>query len=160
MARPQVSDQALTDVAVLVALNQLGVVEIVAGVHFYLRRQTPAHGDLTILVEQRDLDPIDLIGVIGNNLKACLGRGVQVARAPVARQRRVKHIAQPMNNHWLRHLRQNPIIHPRVVVRPTCHGRQRAAGHQDHAPTGILDKADLLGVGFFDIGQGQAGAQL
>jgi acyl-CoA reductase-like NAD-dependent aldehyde dehydrogenase len=45
-----------------VAGDQLGVVEVVAGVHAHARGQAPAHGDFLVLVQQRDLDAVDLAG--------------------------------------------------------------------------------------------------
>ena len=50
-------------VALRVAGDQLGVVEVVAGVHAHALGQAAAHGDLLVLVEQRDLDAVDLGGV-------------------------------------------------------------------------------------------------
>ena len=46
-----------------VAGDQLGVVEVVAGVHAHAGGQAPAHRDLLVLVEQRDLDAVDLARV-------------------------------------------------------------------------------------------------
>jgi hypothetical protein len=46
-----------------VAGDQLGVVEVVAGVHANAGGQAPPHRDLLVLVEQRDLDAVDLAGL-------------------------------------------------------------------------------------------------
>ena len=50
-------------VALLVAGDQLGVVEVVARIHAHALRQPAAHDDLFVLVEQGDLDAVDLGGV-------------------------------------------------------------------------------------------------
>ena len=47
-----------------------GVVEVVAGVHAHARRQPAAHGDLLLLVEQRDLDAVHLGGIVADDGRA------------------------------------------------------------------------------------------
>ena len=44
--------------------------------------------------------------------------GVEVARAPVARQRRVEHVAEPVQDHGLAHLGEDAPVHLGVVVGP------------------------------------------
>ncbi len=50
-------------IALFIAGDQFRIVEIVARIHAHVRRQAPAHRDLLVLVEQRDLHAIDLAGV-------------------------------------------------------------------------------------------------
>ena len=57
-----------------VAGDQLGVVEVVAGVHAHAFGQAPAHRDLLVLVEQRDLDAVDLARVGGDDAERRLHR--------------------------------------------------------------------------------------
>ena len=52
-------------IALLVAGDQLGIVEVVAGIHAHAVRQAAAHGDLLLLRQERDLDAVDLGGVVG-----------------------------------------------------------------------------------------------
>ena len=104
-----------------------------------------------------------------DELQAHFGRLVQVERAPVAGQRRVEHIPQPMQDHWLPNLGQHSVVHLHVVIRTGCAGGQRAAGHQNDPPAKALDEADLLLVcpddlvegylrtGFQVVGAGAAG---
>jgi hypothetical protein len=57
-----------------------------------------------------------------------------VGGAPVAGERRIEHLAQPMDDHRLLHLAQDAAIDPRVVVRALGGARQRAARHHDQPP--------------------------
>ena len=91
-------------VAVLVAGDQLGVVEVVAGVHAHALRQAAAHGDLLLLRQERDLDAVDLGGVGLDRGEAGVHRRHVVGVAPVAGQRRVEHLAEPVDDHRLLHL--------------------------------------------------------
>ena len=50
-------------VAVLVAADQLRVVEVVAGVEAHAVGERAAERDLALVVEQRDLDAVDLVRV-------------------------------------------------------------------------------------------------
>ena len=47
-------------IAFLVAGDQFGVIEIVAGIHAHARRQLAAHVDLLLARQQRDLTPSTL----------------------------------------------------------------------------------------------------
>ena len=50
-------------IARAVTLDQLGIVEVVAGEHRHPGRQATAHLDLPLLVQQRELDALDLVGM-------------------------------------------------------------------------------------------------
>ena len=130
-----------------VAGDQLRIVEIVPGIHPHPRRQPPAHRDLLRLREQRDLDPVHLPDMARDHLEAGLHRLRMIPRPPVARQRRVEHLAQPMDDHRLPHLRENPVIDPHIILRPRRRSRQRPARHQDDPPAEALDHLDLRLVG-------------
>ena len=70
------------------------------------------------------------------------------ARAdPVAGERRVEHLAEPVQDHRRAHLRQDAVVDVRVVVGRLRARGQRAARHQDDAAAGALDRRALLLVG-------------
>ncbi len=100
----------------LVAGDQFREVEIVAGVHAHAQRQATAHDDFPVLVEQRDLDAIDLGDVHLDHGQANVHRRLDSAVTPVAGERRIEHVAQPMQNDRLAHLRQNAPVDLDVVV--------------------------------------------
>src|SRR5262249_41938501 len=54
-------------IAFFVAGDQFGVVEIVAGIHPYVRRQLPPHLDFLLLREQRDLHAVDLRRIVAKD---------------------------------------------------------------------------------------------
>ena len=87
--------------ALVVAGDQFGVVEIVAGIHLHVLVEPAAHVDLALLVEQRDLDAVDLGGVGVDDADRDIHRRVEVWRAPVIRQRRIEHVAEPVDDHGL-----------------------------------------------------------
>ena len=69
------------------------------------------------------------------------------SRAPVAGQRRIEHVAEPVDDHGLADLRQHAVIDLGVVVGAAAELCQRARGHQDDAAAGLLDRRDLLLIG-------------
>ena len=120
-------------VALRVAGDQLGVVEVVARVHVHAHRQAAAHGDLLVLVEQRDLDAVDLVGVGVDDADGSVHGRVEIARAPVAGQRRIEHVAQPMDDDRLLRLRQQAAVDVGVVVRRPWRRAPARGRHQDDA---------------------------
>ena len=110
-----------------VAGDQLGVVEVVAGVHANAFGQAPPHRDLLVLVEQRDLDAVDLARIGGDDAERGRHRRVDVAAAPVAGQRRIEHVAEPVQDHRLLRLRQDPVVDA-LVVGQRWSRRERAPG--------------------------------
>ena len=68
----------------LVAGDQLGIVEVVAGIHAHALRQPPAHGDFLALRQERDFHPVDLVGMVGDDREAGLHRLARIGRAPIA----------------------------------------------------------------------------
>ncbi len=131
-------------VAVLVAGDELRVVEVVAGVHADAARQAPAHRDLLAGVEERDLDAVDLRGVGLDDAKRRVHRAHGVGVAPVARERGIEHVAQPVQDHGLARLREDAVVHALVVRGRPRHTRERAACHDDHAPAERLDRLHLV----------------
>ena len=67
--------------------------------------------------------------------------------APIAGERRVEHLAEPVDDHRLAHLRQDAVIDARIVVRSAGGAGQRPARHQDDAAAQRLDRLDLLLIG-------------
>ena len=143
-------------VALLVARDQLGEIEVVTGVHPYARREAAAHRDLAVAVEQRDLDAIDLRGVPVDHLDGDVHRLVEPVVAPVARERRVEHVAQPVQDDRLAHLREQPVVDQAVLVGRTRAGRERAARHHDQPSAQALDGLGLVFIGADHVGHGQA----
>ena len=99
-------------------------------------RQALAHGDLARLVQQRDLHPLDLVSIGGDDREADLLGLVEVGAAPVAGKRRIEHFAQPMNQRRPAELGEHATIDARVVVGFVRDPRQLAAGH-DHDPPAL-----------------------
>ena len=137
-----------------VAADQLGEVEVVARVHAHAGRQQAAQRDLLAGVEQRHLDAVDLRGVRADHRRADVGRArvVGIAREsaradPVAGERRIEHLAQPVQDHRRAHLRQHAAVDGRVVVGRARARGERAARHQDDAAARGLDRRALLLVG-------------
>ena len=85
-------------VAVLVAGDQLGVVEVVARVELHAVGQPPAQRDLALVVEQGDLHAVDLRGVVGDHREHRLARRVEVGVAPVSGERGVEHRPEPVQD--------------------------------------------------------------
>ena len=145
-------------VAGRVAADQLREVEVVARVHADALRQARAQRDFLGLVEQRHLDAIHFRRVGADDRGADVGGAgmIRVAREtagadPVAGERRVEHLAQPVQDDRRAHLRQHASVDPRVIVGRAGAGRQRAARHQDDAAAGRLDRRALLLVGGDDL---------
>ena len=134
-------------IALAVARNQLGVVEVVAGIHAHAGRQPAPHRNLALLVQQRDLYAVDLAGIGRDDRDRGIGGGVEIGRAPIARKLRIEHVAEPMDDHRLAHLREDAAIDPGIVVGRATDARERARGHQHDAPADRLDGGDLLFVG-------------
>ena len=74
-------------------------------------------------------------------------RVIEIAGAPISRQRRIEHVAEPMDDHGLADLRENAIIDFGVVVGIASKLRQCARRHQDDAAADFLDCRDLLLIG-------------
>jgi hypothetical protein len=119
--------------ALAVAQDQLVVVEVVAGVHADARGQPPPQVELALAVEQRELDAVDLGGVVVDQLEAGVHRAVEVARAPVAGERGVEHVAEPVQDHRAVELGQDPVVDGAVVGRAGRGRGQVAARHQHDA---------------------------
>ncbi|CAM5238203.1 hypothetical protein SGLAM104S_09362 [Streptomyces glaucescens] len=67
--------------ALVVAGDQLGVVEVVAGVAAHALREAAAQVDLALRVQQGHLDAVDLVGVGGDDLQEGVGGRVEIGGA-------------------------------------------------------------------------------
>ena len=144
----------------LVAGDELGIVEVVAGIHAHALGEAPAHGDLLLLRQQRDLDAVDLVGMVGDDRRGRSRIAAHViGRAPIAGQRRIEHFAEPMDDHRLLHLAEDAVIDARVVVGAARGPGQRPARHQDDAAAEPFDRLDLLLIGADDVVDASSGAR-
>ena len=71
---------------------------------------------------------------------------VDVGVAPVACERRIEHVAEPMQDHRFARLRNQPVIDAGVIAGSGLDGRQRAGGHQDQLAAFGLDRFHLVFV--------------
>ena len=131
--------------------DQLRVVEVVARVEADALRQAPADLDLARGVEQRDLDAVDLVGVVADDAEHDLGGPVEVRRAPVAGERRVEHVAEPVQDRRALELAQHGAVDLAVVVGRRGDRGQCAAGHDDDLRARALDELALVLVGGADL---------
>ena len=83
---------------VAVAGDQLGIVEVVAGIHPHALGQAGAQRDFLVLVEQRELDAVDLGGMGRDHVDADVHRRQVVVEAPIAGERGIEHLSQPMDD--------------------------------------------------------------
>ena len=134
-----------------IAGNQLGVVEIIARVHAHATHciggQAPAHGDFPVFVQQRNLDAIDLVGVCVDDVQRGLHGGVDIGAAPVAFERRVEHVAQPVQDDGLARLAQDAVVDAFVIGGRFGHPGQGAAGHHNQFAAKLFDGFHLQLVG-------------
>ncbi len=133
--------------ALRVAGDQFGIVEVIAGIHLHARIEAATHVDLALLVEQRHLDAINLGGVGIDDADRRIHRDIEIAGAPIILQRRIEHVAEPVNDHGFPHLRQDAIVDPGVVVGVATNFRECARRHQDDLAAGLFDGLDLLFIG-------------
>ena len=85
-------------VALLVATDQLRVIEVVTGVHAHRRWQASPHRNLAVGIEQRNFDTVDFRGMTLDDAETGHHRGIKILVAPVAGQCRIKHITEPMQD--------------------------------------------------------------
>ena len=72
-------------------------------------------------------------------------------RSPIARQRRVEHLAQPVQDDRLLRLAEDAAVDALVVGRTRRDARERAAGHDDQLAAQLLDRGHLLFVAGDDL---------
>ena len=111
-------------------------------------------------VEQRDLDAVDLVGVRLDDVEHDVRRVLEIGRSPVSGERRVEHVAEPVQDHRARSPARAARRRPPVVVGAVRRGGQRAAGHQDHRRALALDERELLVVGAADVVERRRAGQL
>ena len=101
--------------------------------------------------------PSTLCGVVLDDADAHFHRRHVVVAAEIARERRVEHLAQPVDDARLAQLRENAVVDRDVVVRGARAGGKSAAGHEHDAPAHALDRRDLLLVAADHIVDGEPG---
>ena len=99
------------------------------------------------LSRSETLTPSILRGVVVDDRDGGVHGAVKIRRAPVALERRVEHVAEPVDDHRLAHLAEDAAVDLGVVVRRAGEPGERARGHQDDAPADRLDGRDLLLIG-------------
>ena len=137
-----------------VAADQLGVVEVVAGVEPHAGRQRGPEPGLVVRGEQGDLHPVDLGGVLAHEVEEGRGGCGDVGTAPVAAQLGVERLTQPVQDHGLAHLLEQTAVDPEVVLGAPGDTGQVTRCHHDDLRTGGLDEGDLLCVGGKDLVEG------
>ena len=80
--------------------------------------------------------------------------------APIAGERRIEHLAEPVDDHRLLHLPEDAIVDLGVVVGRARRLHQRAARHQHDAAAELLDRRALLLVGADHVVDGHACGRL
>src|ERR1044072_5752679 len=85
-------------------------VEIVARVEAHTARETATQRDFALRVEQGDLDPVDLGAVLADDREAGIRGLVEIASAPVPRELRIEHVAEPMQDHRAAHLPEDRAV--------------------------------------------------
>ena len=88
--------------------------------------------------------PSTLADVVRDDADADVHRGHVVVAAEIALERRVEHLAQPVDDARLAQLGEDPVVDRDVVVRRARAGGERAAGHEHDPPAQPLDRRDLL----------------
>ena len=138
-------------IPVPIAGDQGGIVEVVTGIHAHRGGQPAPHGDLLAIVQQGDLHPVDLRGVGVDDGQRRLHRRHVVGLAPVAVQRRVEHLAQPVNDDRLPHGAEDARIDALIIGRAAGGPGQRARRHQDDAAAHRFHRLALLLIGADDV---------
>jgi hypothetical protein len=114
-----------------------------------------AQRHLPARVEHGQLDAVHLAAGPLDQLDHRVRRGIEVGAAPVAAQRRVEGLAQPVQDHRPVGLLEQLPVHLQVVPGIAGAGGQRPARHQDHpgdpGPRRLHER-HLLGVGADDFG--------
>lgn len=81
----------------------------------------------------------------------CIESDLEILAAPIAPERRIEHVAQPVQDDLAGGLRQDAVIDADIVVRPFGNCRQRPAGHHDRLAAEPFDKSELLFIGLDDV---------
>ena len=138
-------------VALAVPFDQLRIVEIVTGEAQDTVRKPGAKLDLLGIVEKRDLDAFDLILVFVDDPQDAFERRLELGAAPITRQLRIEHVAEPVQDDLVPGLRENATIDLGVIVSGGCDAGKRAARHHDGAAAMLLHIFDLCFVRPDDI---------
>lgn len=113
-----------------VALDQRGIVEVVAGIKPDAFGQAGAERLFMRLIQKGILTPSTLAGfsAISDSTKSEASATSRLPRE--ARQRRVEHLAQPVQDHRLRSAVDQATVDLGIDLRRSTDGRQRAGRHR------------------------------
>ena len=139
----------------VVAKDELGIVEVVAGVHAHRGRQLAAQPHLALRVEQGHLDAVDPAGMLPDERQYGFRGIVQIGRSPVPGQPRVERLAQPVQHHRHRRLRDQLVVDAQVVVVPASGPGQLPAAHEHRHRAGVEHVGQLLLVGPHSVHNGR-----
>ena len=138
-------------VALRITRDQVGIVEVIAGVHLDAGGKPPSHDDFLVIVEQRNLDAVDLRPAGFDDGQCRFHGGGEVVAAPVAAERRIEHLAKPVQDDRLVGLGEYAAVDREIVVRRFRHPYECPARHQDHPAAEFLDGVKLFEVGGGDV---------
>ncbi|MNG20041.1 hypothetical protein D3C84_1042650 [compost metagenome] len=82
-----------------------------------------------------------------DDFQAAIERTFKLGGAPIASQRRIEHLAQPVQDDWVLGLAKHLVVDATIVGRGLRHAGERATGHQDQAAVQTLDSPHLFAVG-------------
>ena len=130
-----------------IACDQVGIVEIIAGIKPDPGGQAGAECRLMPLIQQGYLDAIDLAGVFADQPQHEIRGAGDIGAAPIACQRRVEHIPQPMQDHRVARPVDQAAVNAGIDRLIRAHRGKGAAGHQDQLATHSLDRLGLMLIG-------------
>ncbi len=137
-------------VALLVAGDEVDVVEVVAREHRGPRGESAADGDLRVRVEQAHLDPGDVIGVVGHDLQEGVRGGRDVGGPEVPGETRIERGAEPVEDHRRLRRGQDAVVDATVVVGTLRCTGEVPARHEDRPGPGVLRERELFEIGVGD----------
>ena len=95
--------------------------------------------------------PSIFAGMRREHVEAGVHRRPVVGGTPIAFERRIEHLAEPVDDHRLLHLGEHAVVNTGVIVGPFGRRGERPARHQDDAPARGLHRLDLFLIGADDI---------
>jgi hypothetical protein len=138
-------------VGVVVARDEIGEVQFVAGVEADASGEVSAECDLAGRVEEGEGDAVDLGRVGGDDVETGFESVVEGGVAPVGGERRVEDLARPVEEDGGAGLGEDAAIDPFVIVGAAGAGGERAGGEQDDAAAELFVRFALGFVGARDL---------
>ena len=141
-------------IALRVASDQIGIVEVIARIHLHAGRQSPPHGDLLAIIQQRNLDAVDLALIVRDHTERGFESRFEFLSTPIALERRIEHVAQPVQDDRLIGFSEHAGIDRFIVGLCLGDASECAARHQDDASAELLDRMELGQISGDDIIEG------